>query len=221
MSASAKSRVALPAQEGQLTEWLLRGFAVLLLVFIVVRWGYAWMNEPTRLSLLFLLVSESYTLLLVLLARRASRRDMSAPAMLATTYAMGFMLLLEPQGTLRLAPEWLGVALQVLSIAWQFTAKVFLGRSFGLLPAQRGLVVSGPYRFVRHPIYFGYLVGHVGFLLVNFSWQNALVLGVLYVAQVTRIQREEAVLAQADGQAGDEYRQYRARVRWRLLPFVY
>jgi protein-S-isoprenylcysteine O-methyltransferase Ste14 len=48
-----------------------------------------------------------------------------------------------------------------------------LGRSFGLLPAQRGLVVVGPYRFVRHPIYFGYLIGHIGFLLVNFSWRNA------------------------------------------------
>lgn len=221
MSPPAKPGAASPAQEGHLTEWLLRGFAVLLLGFVVVRWGHAWVNEPTRLSLLFLLLAESYTFLLVLLARRASQRDMSVPAMLSTTYAMGFMLLLQPEGTLRLAPEWLGVALQVISMAWQFTAKVFLGRSFGLLPAQRGLVMSGPYRFVRHPIYFGYLVGHVGFLLVNFSWQNALVLGVLYAAQVLRIHREEAVLAQAEGQGGEDYRQYRARVRWRLVPFVY
>jgi protein-S-isoprenylcysteine O-methyltransferase Ste14 len=210
-----------PPQEGQLTEWLLRSFAVLLLFFVVARWGYAWVNEPTRLTLLLLLVSESYTLLLVLLARRASARDMSVSVMLATGYAIGFMLLLEPQGTQRLVPEAVGVALQVLSIAWQFTAKVYLGRSFGLLPAQRGLVVRGPYRFVRHPIYFGYLVGHVGFLLVNFSWRNALVLGVLYAAQVLRIQREEAVLAQGEGAAGNDYRQYQARVRWRLLPFVY
>jgi protein-S-isoprenylcysteine O-methyltransferase Ste14 len=199
----------------------LRSFAVLLLAFIVARWGHAWVNEPARLTLLLLLVSESYTLLLVLLARRASARDMSASVMFATAYAMGFMLLLEPQGTLRLVPEAVGVVLQVLSIAWQFTAKVFLGRSFGLLPAQRGLVVRGPYRFVRHPIYFGYLVGHVGFLLVNFSWRNALVLGVLYAAQVLRIRREEAVLSQGGGAAGNDYRQYQTRVRWRLLPFVY
>jgi protein-S-isoprenylcysteine O-methyltransferase Ste14 len=210
-----------PSQEGQLTEWLLRSFAALLLAFIVVRWGYAWVNEPARLSLLFLLISESYTLLLVLLARRAGARDMSLPAMLATAYAIGFMLLLEPQGTLRLVPEAVGVTLQMLSIAWQFTAKVFLGRSFGLLPAHRGLVMRGPYRFVRHPIYFGYLVGHVGFLLVNFSWRNAIVLGVLYAAQVVRIQREEAMLSQGSGQAGSDYRHYQTRVRWRLLPFVY
>ena len=68
-------------------------------------------------------------------------------------------------------------------------AKVVLGHSFGLLPVQRGLVMAGPYRFVRHPIYFGYLIGHIGFLLVNFSWRNAAVLALLYVAQVVRIRR--------------------------------
>jgi len=125
--------------------------------------------------------------------------------------------LLNDQGTVHLVPEWIGVVLQLASMAWQFTAKVFLGRSFGLLPAQRGLVTAGPYRVVRHPIYFGYLIGHVGFLLANFSWRNAAVLALLYVAQVIRIRREEAVLAATSG----DYRRYQERVRWRLLPLVY
>jgi len=203
--------------EGKLTEWLLRAFALAALAFVVARWGHAWMLDRGRWTVLLLLVSESYTLVLVLVARRAERRDLSIPALAATLYATFFVVMLQPQGTSHLLPEWAGAGLQLASMAWQFTAKVFLGRSFGLLPAQRGIVTAGPYRIVRHPIYFGYLIGHVGFLLANFNWRNTAVLTLLYVAQVIRIRREEAILAATD--AG--YRAYQQRVRWHLLPLVY
>ena len=211
------SAVRAAASEGRATEWLLRGFALLLMVFVVARWGHAWMIDNSRWTALLLLVAEGYTLMLVLLARRAIQRDLSVAALAATIYASSYVVLLGDTGTTRLAPEWVGAGLQLISMAWQFTAKVFLGRSFGLLPARRGLVMAGPYRVVRHPIYFGYLIGHIGFLLANFSWRNAAVLALLYVAQVIRIRREEAVLTSNDG----DYGQYQQRVRWRLLPFVY
>ena len=204
---------------GRLTESLLRGFALVLMVFIVARWGQAWMVDHSRWTALLLLVSEGYTLMLVLLARRAIQRDLSMVALAATIYASSYVVLLGDAGTMRLVPEWVGAGLQLTSMAWQFTAKVFLGRSFGLLPASRGLVMAGPYRLVRHPIYLGYLIGHIGFLLANFSWRNAAVLALLYVAQVIRIQREEAVLTATA--TDHDYRRYLQRVRWRLVPFVY
>lgn len=207
----------LPLTEGRLTEWLLRSFALLVMAFVVTRWGYAWWIDPSRWTALLLLVSEGYTLMLILLARRAIQRDLAPVAMAATIYATCAVVLLAPDGTLRLASEGVGAAFQLASLAWVLVAKIMLGRSFGLLPAQRGLVMAGPYRFVRHPIYFGYLIGHIGFLLVNFSWRNAAVLALLYVAQVVRIQREEAMLAASDA----KYRRYQQRVRWRLLPLVY
>lgn len=204
--------------EGQSTEWLLRAFALLACTLAVVRLAAAWWFNTTRWTLLLLLVTESCTLMLLLLARRAQVRDLSPPTVAATLYAALCFVLLDPAGTLRLVPEQVGVLLLLCGTAWQFCAKLVLGRSFGLLPAQRGLVTSGPYRVMRHPIYFGYLISHVGFLLVNASWWNFAVLSVLYAAQLLRIRREEALLAVG---CDTEYRRYRRRVRWCVLPFVY
>lgn len=203
-------------QEGAMTEWLLRSFALLAYSIGVARLAHAWWLDASRWTLLLLLLTEGYSLLMVLIARRASTRDMSPMVVAVTSYAMFYFVLIDPANTTRLIPEMAGVSLQLLGTAWQFAAKLSLGRSFGLLPAQRGLVMSGPYRCVRHPIYLGYLIGHAGFLLVNFSWFNAAILVVLYGAQVIRIRREEAVLA-----ASDAYRDYQGRVRWKLVPFVY
>lgn len=205
-----------PPVEGCLTEWLLRAFAVLVYALAVTNLAHAWAADRSRWTLLMLLLTEGYTLALVLVARRASLRDMGPLSVVATLYAAFFFVLLDAQGTRRLAPEAVGLALQGLGLAWQFASKYTLGRSFGLLPAARRLVVSGPYRLVRHPIYLGYLISHVGFLQSNFSWRNLAVIAALYGAQVIRIRREEAVLA-----GWSEYRSYQQQVRWRLLPGVY
>ena len=45
--------------------------------------------------------------------------------------------------------------------------KLSLGRSFGLMPANRGIVSTGLYRLVRHPIYLGYLITHDAFVAAN------------------------------------------------------
>ena len=198
--------------EGRLTEWLLRGFALLAYGFAVQNLARGWLADPTRWTLLFLLATEGYTLALVLFARRAQLiRGRNCEASRAF-----FFVLLSPNHTVHLVPEAAGIALQAVGTAFQFYAKYTLGRSFGLLPARRAIVVAGPYRVVRHPIYLGYLIGHVGFLLANFSVRNAAVLGLLYAAQVLRIVREERVLT-----TSDEYRRYRERVRWRLLPRIF
>jgi protein-S-isoprenylcysteine O-methyltransferase Ste14 len=102
-------------------------------------------------------------------------------------------------------------------MAWQVWAKYTLGRSFGLLPADRGLVTSGPYRLVRHPIYLGYLISHIGFLLANFSIQNVIVLSGLYGLQVVRMVLEERMLQASSPEYGD----YARTVRWRFVPRVF
>lgn len=206
-------------RDGALTETLLRAFALATYGVLVSNVAMAWWADTSRVTLLLLLASESFTLGLVLFARRAAVRDLSPIALAATLYAAFFFVFFQYQGTQHLVSEWLGAALQLTGLAWQTVSKVALGRCFGLLPASRGLVTHGPYRIVRHPIYLGYLIAHVGFLLSNFSWINLFVLAALYLAQTVRMQREEAVLHAGERHA--EYQAYCTEVRYRIVPYVF
>ena len=75
----------------------------------------------------------------------------------------GFLML--PVGT---HPAWgvpLGLGLQLAGLAaWAVTFAV-LGRSFGLVAADRGLVTRGPYALVRHPLYTTFLIAQLGYLV--------------------------------------------------------
>lgn len=98
----------------------------------------------------------------------------------------------------------------------QISAKLVLWRSFGVVAAVREVKVAGPYRFVRHPMYAGYTVVHIGFLLAFPSLWNLLVYSAALLVQIARLLREEQLLGRDPG-----YRNYSSRVRYRLLPGVF
>jgi hypothetical protein len=98
------------------------------------------------------------------------------------------------------APAPRRIIRDALSADRELFAKASLRRSFGILPADRGVVSRGAYRFVR--------LLDIGFLLVNFGIQNIIVYGWHFPLQVGRIVREEK-LPSADG----HYRAYRNQVR--------
>lgn len=90
-----------------------------------------------------------------------------------------------------------------------------LGKNFSLLPQARTLVMTGPYRFVRHPIYLGGLLITVAEIWLRFS-PLVIALNVVFVAaQVVRLRYEEAVLAEAF----PEYAAYRVRTS-ALIPGI-
>ena len=98
----------------------------------------------------------------------------------------------------------------------QISAKASLWRSFGIVPANRGVKIGGPYRIVRHPMYAGYTITHIGFLLGFPLMQNALLYFAVFLVEVARMYREEAILNQDPA-----YRAYAARVRYRLVPGIF
>lgn len=109
-----------------------------------------------------------------------------------------------------------GLVLILLGSLLATAAILSLGHSFGMEPAHRGLQTRRLYRVVRHPIYAAYVPIVGGFLLSYASWWNGLVAVIWLAVQITRIQREEALLGQ-DAQ----YQRYTERVRWRVLPGVW
>ena len=91
-----------------------------------------------------------------------------------------------------------------------------LGRSFGIVAANRGIKTSGLYSRVRHPAYTGYLVSYLGYVAENWSLRNVILLVVATGAQLVRISEEERMLG-----LDAAYRDYLARVRHRLIPYLY
>jgi len=135
-----------------------------------------------------------------------------APWLLAAGGTFGG-LLVRPTGA---HPRWgvdAGLALQLIGLVAAIVALLALGRSFGFVAADRGLVTRGPYAVIRHPIYAAYVVIQAGYLLQTISVRNALVLAGATACNIGRACAEERALAADPG-----YERYRQRVRWRLVP---
>lgn len=163
-----------------------------------------------------LVLSEGLGVFFIMIRKRAL--DVSdSPADWAIAFvATAGPLTVHPAGFAPLVPPVLGVVLLSLGLCVQIAAKLWLGRSFGLVPANRGVKASGPYRFVRHPMYLGYAMVHVGFLLVTPSAWNVAIYGLSFACQVLRILAEERLLGRDPA-----YASYRTEVRYRLLPGVF
>jgi protein-S-isoprenylcysteine O-methyltransferase Ste14 len=127
-------------------------------------------------------------------------------------YAMPFF----PRRDLSMTAEMVSTLLVLFGSAAAVYALMQLGRSFSIMAEARRLVTSGPYRFVRHPLYIAEELAIVGLAMQFFCWATALVLVVQIAFQLRRMHNEETVLTESF----PEYAAYRRRTA-RLLPGIY
>lgn len=184
------------------------------MTLLFVAFANSALRSPERANLL-LLVTEGMSVFFVIFRRRTV--DVSTlPIDWALALGGTMLPLLVRPATPPLAPEWLSASIMAIGSVIAMAAKLSLNRRFGVAPANRGVQRAWAYSIVRHPMYAGYIVVQLGFLLLNPSLWNVVVYVVAWGIQVARILREERWLS-----ADPEYRVYVENVRFRLVPGLF
>ncbi len=189
----------------------------LLLATLFFSFAYAHLQRflaHPRLSVLLIVAVEGLVAVMLVIRRDPDKTQHGWKTWAATSLGTLAPMLLRPSD----APTDLlvGQVLQVAAFALQIGAVLSLNRSFGLLPAHRGVKSDGLYRWVRHPLYSTYLLAHVGYLASNMSWANLLVVVFATAFQIARILQEEQLLLQYP-----DYVRYSGTTRWRLVPAIW
>jgi protein-S-isoprenylcysteine O-methyltransferase Ste14 len=109
-----------------------------------------------------------------------------------------------------------GLILVTVAAGLSLVSLLTMRTRFGIRPALRGLVTSGPYKFVRHPMYLSYVLADIGYNLQEWNSVTLLLVLVGWMSLVYRIHAEERVLSQHA-----EWPAYMALVRYRLFPGIW
>ena len=170
--------------------------------------------EHEKFSSLLFLIKESF-LVLFFLTRMVPEKTSYKPydwlIALAGTWAGLLFIPVESTGD-----NIFLFSLQCFGILIAITGIACLNRSFGIVPALRGVKTGGLYKYIRHPVYLGYLISFTAITLQNPHIWNVTVLIGIAILDVLRIFSEEKFMGQ-----DEEYQAYMARTKYRLLPYIW
>jgi protein-S-isoprenylcysteine O-methyltransferase Ste14 len=113
-----------------------------------------------------------------------------------------------------------GVTVTVVGIAFAIWARWHLGENWSAtvtLKEGHELISSGPYRYIRHPIYSGMLVAFVGTALALGEYRALISVGIVLGAFYTKAKKEERFLTQ---EFGEKFREHSRRTGMFLPKFT-
>jgi protein-S-isoprenylcysteine O-methyltransferase Ste14 len=154
----------------------------------------------------------------VFIAMFISRRDATdistSPAVWLIAFGGTLLpLLMRPNGGGHFTP--VGNVIQLAGILGIMASILSLRRSFGIVPANRGIRTQGLYNLVRHPLYASELLALTGSAIASPSLWNVSLWLCEIALQLARAFAEERLLSQ-----DPSYLQYRSRVKYRLIPRI-
>jgi protein-S-isoprenylcysteine O-methyltransferase Ste14 len=117
------------------------------------------------------------------------------------------------------AAGWLGITIQLLAAVLMVWARLTFGRrSFHATagPTEGGLMTSGPYRVLRHPIYSAVIYAVWAGVISHWSFINLALAAAVTFGLALRIISEERLVSERY----PEYADYAARTK-RIIPFVF
>jgi len=118
-----------------------------------------------------------------------------------------------------MAAYCLGLLMAIAGLAFAVWARLHLGRNWsGVVTVKENheLIRTGPYGFVRHPIYTGMLSAILGTAISFGEWRGLLAFALLTVALLLKLRREERFMSES---FPNDYPRYRAEVP-ALIPFI-
>ena len=186
---------------------------VVVFLGLMVQGCYLKFHDSGSINWLGLLIVNSIMVAMYVVKRDASSISKSPFLWLLAFGGTCLPLVLRP--TAPSMSSSIGNIIQIIGIVAIAASMLSLRRSFGIVPAHRGIRTGGLYSFVRHPLYASELLWMMGFVIANPNGWNIALWFCACVLQIARAFAEERFLS-----LDPVYAQYRARVKYRLLPLV-
>jgi protein-S-isoprenylcysteine O-methyltransferase Ste14 len=163
-----------------------------------------------------LLVVAAYLSRTQAVARAHGFWERGFPMLVLFATFVGMWSLVRSGGAQRVDLVAVGLLLTLIGFYSSLWAVWHLRASFGIMAEARSPVMSGPYRYVRHPLYLGESLSMFGLCLATGTALALIFCAVWTAMQLTRAFVEESKLARQF----DDYRDYRERTRF-ILPGLY